>query len=260
MPMDIFELLSDTTRRKILQLVSENELTAGAIAAHFKMSRPAVSQHLAKLKQGEAVAERRVGTTRLYCAQPSALIQAGLFFDSFWDSRLTELQRIAEVEPDAGISPERFSIEKEVLLGASPSKVWRLLTKADSLCGWMGVTSTLELRPGGKYVLEVVPGRFVRGEVVEVQRARRLSHTWGWDEGGSVPSGSTLVSYDLLPTKTGTLLHLTHRHLLSVQATQTHANGWNHYLDRLRIVATGTTAPIDPWVADPKLLRTELFA
>ncbi|MES9687897.1 metalloregulator ArsR/SmtB family transcription factor, partial [Bacillus sp. JJ353] len=46
-----FKALADPTRRKILNLLKERDMTAGEIAGHFQMSKPSISQHLKILKQ-----------------------------------------------------------------------------------------------------------------------------------------------------------------------------------------------------------------
>ena len=43
---DAFKALGDPTRRRILELLSEGEMSAGDIAAHFDMAKPSVSHHL----------------------------------------------------------------------------------------------------------------------------------------------------------------------------------------------------------------------
>jgi DNA-binding transcriptional ArsR family regulator len=60
-------------RRQILTLVRNGELSAGEIASHFDVTRPAVSQHLNVLKEAGLVSERRNGTRRLYRARPEGL-------------------------------------------------------------------------------------------------------------------------------------------------------------------------------------------
>jgi DNA-binding transcriptional ArsR family regulator len=85
-------------RRQILSLVREGELSAGAIAAHFDVSRPAVSQHLTVLKEAGLVTERRNGTRRLYRARPEGLYPLREFLEEFWDERLEALKREAEQE------------------------------------------------------------------------------------------------------------------------------------------------------------------
>ncbi len=88
--------IAEPRRRRILTLVRDGELSAGEIAAHFDVSRPAVSQHLNVLKEAGLVSERRNGTRRLYRARPEGLGELRAFLDGFWDERLEALKREAE--------------------------------------------------------------------------------------------------------------------------------------------------------------------
>jgi DNA-binding transcriptional ArsR family regulator len=85
-------------RRHILTLVRDGELTAGEIASHFDITRPAISQHLNVLKEAGLVSERRNGTRRLYRARPEGLAELKEFLESFWSERLDALKREAEKE------------------------------------------------------------------------------------------------------------------------------------------------------------------
>ena len=85
-------------RRAILTLVRDGELSAGEIASHFDVTRPAVSQHLNVLKEAGLVSERRNGTRRLYRARPEGLVELKEFLEDFWDPRLEALKREAEKE------------------------------------------------------------------------------------------------------------------------------------------------------------------
>jgi DNA-binding transcriptional ArsR family regulator len=90
--------IAEPRRRQILELVREQELSAGAIASQFDVSRPAISQHLGVLKEAGLVDERRNGTQRLYRARPQGLSELKTFLDGFWDEKLEALQREAERE------------------------------------------------------------------------------------------------------------------------------------------------------------------
>jgi DNA-binding transcriptional ArsR family regulator len=90
--------LAEPSRRRILTLVRDEELSAGEIASHFVQSRPAVSQHLTVLREAGLVDERRNGTRRLYRARPEGLAELKAFLDGFWDARLEALKREAERE------------------------------------------------------------------------------------------------------------------------------------------------------------------
>jgi len=85
-------------RRRILSLVRDGELSAGEIASHFDVTRPAVSQHLNVLKEAGLVNERRDGTKRLYSVRREGLIPLVAFLEGFWDDRLDALRREAESE------------------------------------------------------------------------------------------------------------------------------------------------------------------
>jgi DNA-binding transcriptional ArsR family regulator len=88
--------IAEPRRREILRLVASNELTAGEIAAHFEVTRPAISQHLTVLKDAGLLAERRLGTRRLYRARPEGLAELKRYLDAFWEDRLEVLKREAE--------------------------------------------------------------------------------------------------------------------------------------------------------------------
>src|ERR1700758_3272563 len=88
--------IAEPRRRQILELVREGELSAGEIAGHFDVTRPAISQHLGVLREAGLVSERRNGTRRLYLARPEGLRELQAFLDRFWDERLEALRREAE--------------------------------------------------------------------------------------------------------------------------------------------------------------------
>src|SRR5438477_9868076 len=90
--------LAEPNRRRILTLVRDDELTAGEIASHFDVSRPAVSQHLTVLKEAGLVHERRNGTRRLYSVRTDGFNEVKAFLESFWDEKLKTLKREAERE------------------------------------------------------------------------------------------------------------------------------------------------------------------
>lgn len=251
--------MAEPNRRHILELVAGDEVTAGEIADHFNVTRPAISQHLSVLKQAGLLTERRQGTRRLYRARRQGFAATRLFIEGFWDERLGRLKQVAESPTGPDVESELVCVERKVLIAASPLTVWGLLTDPAQAISWMGRTASFDVAPGGSYRVEVVPGQVASGRYVEVDPPHRLAHTWGWEgESGTVPPGSTVVVFDLVPAAGETLLCLTHRDLPSVKAAGSHSRGWNHYLERLATVASGGTPGPDPWVTDPELLTAEL--
>jgi DNA-binding transcriptional ArsR family regulator len=255
---EVLKALVEPHRRRILALVRDRELPAGSIAGHFRITRPAVSQHLAVLKEAGLVAERRDGTRRLYRADPRAFASLRLFLDDFGADRLGGLKR--ETESRTGPVRERISVERELAIAARREAVWELLVDPGEATRWMGRRASFELRVGGRYEVEVLPGLVAAGEFVEIDPPRRLAHTWGWDlpHEGPVPPGSTMVVFELFEGGEETRLRLSHRDLPGLDTAGFHSRGWAHYLPRLAAAASGRAPGPDPWVTDPARMRDEL--
>jgi uncharacterized protein YndB with AHSA1/START domain len=147
------------------------------------------------------------------------------------------------------LAAESTAVVREIAIAASPETVWELLVDPEQAVKWMGMTASFDLRPGGLYRVEVIPGHVARGEFVEIDPPHRLVHTFGWEpESGSiVAAGSTTLEYELVPDGDGTLLRFTHRDLPNADAVASHAHGWEHYLERLALVARGSDPGTDPW-------------
>ncbi|MGH2931401.1 MAG: ArsR/SmtB family transcription factor [Gaiellaceae bacterium] len=95
--MSAFEALADPTRRRIVELVSEGERSAGEIASVFAISRPGVSKHLRVLREHGVIRSRSDGTRRLYSLDSGGLAELDNWIQRFWTNRLdaleTELRR-----------------------------------------------------------------------------------------------------------------------------------------------------------------------
>ena len=149
---------------------------------------------------------------------------------------------------------ESLWVERELTIAARPETVWALLVDPAQAIRWMGLSATFDLRPGGRYRVEVIPGHIASGEFVEIDPPRRLVYTWGWEPGSGNPvsPGSTTVEFELIPNSDGTRLRLRHRDLPSAEAAASHARGWNHYLERLAGLAAGRDPGVDPWITGPR--------
>jgi DNA-binding transcriptional ArsR family regulator len=90
--------IAEPRRRQILRLVRDRELSAGEIASRFEVTRPAVSQHLAVLRDAGLLHERRDGARRLYRARPEGMAGIREFIEEFWADRLERLKLAAELE------------------------------------------------------------------------------------------------------------------------------------------------------------------
>jgi DNA-binding transcriptional ArsR family regulator len=94
--MEAAAAVADPIRRRVLELVRDEELPAGELAAHFDVSRPAVSKHLRVLREAGLVRERRAGKLRLYRADPAPLAELRDWLERYWDDRLNTLKEVAE--------------------------------------------------------------------------------------------------------------------------------------------------------------------
>lgn len=102
--MNTFALLADPVRRRIIELLSAGELSAGQIGAvvseEFSIGQPAVSNQLRALREAEAVTVRAEGSHRLYSITPGGLDDVSGWVERYsrlWPQRLdaleTELRR-----------------------------------------------------------------------------------------------------------------------------------------------------------------------
>ena len=147
---------------------------------------------------------------------------------------------------------ETTSVEREISIAARPETVWRFLVEPELATRWMGGTADLDPRPGGIYRVEVLSGNTASGEFVALDPPHRLVFTWGWEPGGMsspVTPGSTTVEIELVPEGDGTTLRFCHRDLPDADSAARHGHGWDHYLERLVIVAGGGDPGADPWAA-----------
>jgi DNA-binding transcriptional ArsR family regulator len=96
--LDGLQVVAEPRRRAILRLVWDRELAAGDIAARFDISFPAVSQHLAVLRDAGFVSMRRDGRARLYKARRQALGPLRPMLEKMWNESLDRLVDLIEEE------------------------------------------------------------------------------------------------------------------------------------------------------------------
>ena len=95
----VISALADPTRRAVLEKLRDGPRPVGEIALGLPVTRPAVSQHLKVLKDAGLVADRSVGTRRIYYIDPKGLGAMRAWLDQFWEAALAAFA--AEVERSA---------------------------------------------------------------------------------------------------------------------------------------------------------------
>jgi DNA-binding transcriptional ArsR family regulator len=96
---DVFHAVADPTRRAILDRLRAGPANAGALAAEFRSSRPAISKHLRVLREARLVHDVAKGRERVYEMDPVPLQTLAGWLDgyrSFWQSSLAQLKRNLE--------------------------------------------------------------------------------------------------------------------------------------------------------------------
>jgi uncharacterized protein YndB with AHSA1/START domain len=123
-------------------------------------------------------------------------------------------------------------------IAARPAAVFAYLTDSDRWARWQGQSAVIEPTPGGRFVMNLANGPSAAGEFVAVEPDRRIVFTWGWVGHPGLPPGSSTVEIELVPDGDGTIVRLTHRDL-PAEERSIHRAGWDHYLPRLAVAATG---------------------
>jgi DNA-binding transcriptional ArsR family regulator len=93
----IFRALADPTRLAVLENVMRQEMTVTDLTARFAVTQPAISQHLAVLRESGLVQHRREGRQIFYRADPNGLRPMFRWIDeyrSFWQERIPRLRTL----------------------------------------------------------------------------------------------------------------------------------------------------------------------
>lgn len=95
--------LGDPTRRAVFERLADGPRSVGELARDLPVSRPAVSQHLKRLKEAGLVTDRAAGARRVYQIDPAGLGAIRQWLDRFWDAALAAFKE--EVEKEQGSRP-----------------------------------------------------------------------------------------------------------------------------------------------------------
>jgi DNA-binding transcriptional ArsR family regulator len=95
----IFQALADPSRRAIFVSLTRGEAAVKDLTARFDISQPAVSQHLATLREAGLVSSRREGRLVFYRVEPRGmkpLIDWIAHYQAFWTDHIGRLERLLE--------------------------------------------------------------------------------------------------------------------------------------------------------------------
>lgn len=96
---DVFQAIADTTRRKMLRLLTNKEMSIASMTDCFPISRSAVNKHLTILHDAGLVTSHKKGRETRYKIDPKPLAEVKewvTFFERFWDEKLSALSEYVE--------------------------------------------------------------------------------------------------------------------------------------------------------------------
>jgi DNA-binding transcriptional ArsR family regulator len=103
--MDVFAAIAQPTRRSILEMLAEGgQMTVSDIARGFRLSAPAISQHLKILREARLVRMHKHRQQRIYQVNPEAVQQVDAWvknIEALWSERFERLDDLLKEEADA---------------------------------------------------------------------------------------------------------------------------------------------------------------
>jgi uncharacterized protein YndB with AHSA1/START domain len=141
---------------------------------------------------------------------------------------------------------EHGTIQREIYVEASPETVFTVVSSPEHLTGWWPDEARYELTPGATGEIAFGDrdhgGAVASFTVVEVQPPRRFAFRWTHPAGqDALPENSLLVTFELVPSGTGTSLRMTETGFrergweaaVLEQQYREHVTGWDHFLPRI---------------------------
>lgn len=139
--------------------------------------------------------------------------------------------------------------QTSIEIEAPPERVFDHLVTEAGLTAWMGQSAHLDARVEGVFAVDIA-GHPVRGRFLEITRPHRVIVSWGFAGSDDLPPGASTVSFELSATPLGTRVDLVHSGLPETEVPG-HRDGWDHFVPRLELAATGRDPGIDTWSPRP---------
>jgi DNA-binding transcriptional ArsR family regulator len=98
---DVFQAIADPTRRSLLKLLANKEMSIASITECYPISRTAVNKHLQVLSDAQLVSSQKVGRETRYKLQPEPLLELQdwlNFFEQYWANKLFALKEYVEAD------------------------------------------------------------------------------------------------------------------------------------------------------------------
>ncbi len=141
-----------------------------------------------------------------------------------------------------------MAYDRTVFLPIDPDAAFDLVTQPERLRRWCAISARVDLKLGGEFCWTITPRNYAMGNFTEIEPGKNVSFTFGWVNDPTLQPGASKITITMEPVAGGTNLRLVHDGLTESQEVD-HAEGWNHFLDRLvQFVASGK-GTADKWNA-----------
>lgn len=239
---DVFKALGDPTRRSLLDaLFREDGQTLSALEARFEMTRFGVMKHLRVLEEAGLVVTRRRGREKLHFLN---VVPIQLVHDR-WVSKYAERWALTLTGLKRELEDKTMEKIFEIYIKTTPERLWEAITHPELRAQYnFGAAVESDWQPGSRLTMGVRDGSMLLGdgEVLEVDRPRRLVHTMvaKWSE--EVESeGPSRVTWEIEPVGDSCRLTITHDQLREDASEQLYG-GWPMILSGLKtLLETGET-------------------
>ncbi len=246
----VFAALAHESRRKLLDaLHSRNGQTLGELCSILEMTRQAVSKHLALLEEAELIVSLREGREKIHYLNPMP-IQAisERWIRKFEMGRLEALSALKtrlERDKERIVAKEGFLYQ--VIIASTAERVFEALTSAEfSRQYWFGRSIASDWKPGSPVTVTKPDGSIeVNGKVLEYEKNKRLSYTWGTT---NADSDGTSVVFEIIEMGPLVKLLVTHDIDLAGPSASSTMSGWTFILNGLKtLLETGKPMPAIPF-------------
>jgi uncharacterized protein YndB with AHSA1/START domain/DNA-binding transcriptional ArsR family regulator len=248
---DVFDALANAHRRRLLDVLRERDgQTLGQLEGSLPLSRFAVMKHLGILEDAGLVVTRKVGREKFHYLNPVPIQEvsdrwisryASPFARGLSDLKSGFQQGVFKMNTVTAVPKHVF----ELFIDATPEAVWAVLTDDEKTPLWQhfNMVSRTDWRVGGKIEFLIGEQTMIVGELIELTRPKRLSHSfsarWAVDVAGDPPSR---VTWELEPAGQGaTKVTLVHDDFGGETTTSRMVSaGWIEAISRLKtLVETG---------------------
>ncbi|MBV9174473.1 MAG: SRPBCC domain-containing protein [Chloroflexi bacterium] len=247
---DVFKALADPSRRLLLDslFVADGQTLGGLSARLPGMTRFGVMKHLRLLESAGLVVTRKVGREKLHYLNP---VPIRLIHDRWigkyaemWVAALSDLKSHLE-----GASMDAPRHVFQVYIRTSPEQLWQAITDPEFTRRFFFETRVdSRWEPGERLAYSRKDGSLVvEGEVLEVERPRRLVTTWAFRNNPELQDDPpSRVTWEIEPLGSTCRLTLVHDFASETASYRSVVRGWPRVLSSLKtLLETGEPLTID---------------